>query len=113
VGFAFVLSLKDGRGDFAFLNANQPPFGSRIEASRHFPSDQSVGVTCGVRARDAPPTGHARKRIVARGAIPRGSAVVCHAVTPETFIDVVQLLVPELQRRGRYKVDYRPETLRD
>jgi len=36
-----------------------------------------------------------------------------HAVTPETFIDVVELLVPELQRRGRYKVDYRPGTLRE
>jgi hypothetical protein len=32
---------------------------------------------------------------------------------PETFGDVVDLLVPELQRRGRYKTDYQPGTLRE
>jgi hypothetical protein len=31
------------------------------------------------------------------------------AVRPETFVDVVDLLVPELQRRGRYKTDYAKE----
>jgi hypothetical protein len=38
---------------------------------------------------------------------------LAYAVMPETFIDVVELLVPELQRRGRYKADYRPGTLRE
>jgi FMN-dependent oxidoreductase (nitrilotriacetate monooxygenase family) len=35
------------------------------------------------------------------------------AVRPETFRDVVDLLVPELQRRGRYKSAYRKGTLRE
>ncbi len=34
------------------------------------------------------------------------------AVRPETFTDVVDLLVPELQRRGRYKRTYADGTLR-
>jgi alkanesulfonate monooxygenase len=34
------------------------------------------------------------------------------AVMPETFEGVVELLVPELQRRGRYKTAYAPGTLR-
>ncbi len=37
---------------------------------------------------------------------------LAYAVTPETFVDIADLLVPELQRRGRYKVEYRPGTLR-
>jgi hypothetical protein len=32
-------------------------------------------------------------------------------VTPETFTDFVDLLVPELQRRGFYKIDYASGTL--
>jgi FMN-dependent oxidoreductase (nitrilotriacetate monooxygenase family) len=35
------------------------------------------------------------------------------AVSPESFEDVVDLLVPELVRRGRYKDAYRPGTLRE
>jgi long-chain alkane monooxygenase len=35
------------------------------------------------------------------------------AVRPETFVDVVDLLVPELQRRGRYKTAYATGTLRE
>ncbi|MFG1478327.1 LLM class flavin-dependent oxidoreductase [Xanthobacter sp. V4C-4] len=35
-----------------------------------------------------------------------------YAVLPETFADVVDLLVPELQRRGLYKQDYALGTLR-
>jgi hypothetical protein len=38
---------------------------------------------------------------------------IAYALMPETFTDVVDLLVPELQRRGRYKVDYQPGTLRE
>jgi long-chain alkane monooxygenase len=34
-------------------------------------------------------------------------------VRPETFVDVADLLVPELQRRGRYKTAYRDGTLRE
>jgi alkanesulfonate monooxygenase len=34
-------------------------------------------------------------------------------VRPETFVDVVDLLVPELQRRGRYKTAYEKGTLRE
>jgi FMN-dependent oxidoreductase (nitrilotriacetate monooxygenase family) len=34
-------------------------------------------------------------------------------VRPETFVDVVDLLAPELQRRGRYKGAYRDGTLRE
>ena len=34
------------------------------------------------------------------------------AVRPETFRDIADLLVPELQRRGRYKQAYAPGTLR-
>jgi FMN-dependent oxidoreductase (nitrilotriacetate monooxygenase family) len=34
------------------------------------------------------------------------------AVRPETFVAVADLLVPELQRRGRYKQDYAEGTLR-
>ena len=35
------------------------------------------------------------------------------AVRPETFVDVADLLVPELQRRGRYKRAYREGALRE
>ena len=35
------------------------------------------------------------------------------AVRPETFVTIVDLLVPELQRRGRYKHQYRDGTLRE
>ncbi|NMN59900.1 alkanesulfonate monooxygenase [Xanthobacter sp. SG618] len=35
-----------------------------------------------------------------------------HAFFPDTFTDVVDLLVPELQRRGLYKQDYATGTLR-
>jgi alkanesulfonate monooxygenase len=38
---------------------------------------------------------------------------LAYAVTPETFADIVDLLVPELQRRGVYKLDYAPGTLRE
>lgn len=34
------------------------------------------------------------------------------AVMPETFVDVVELLIPELQRRGVYQTAYAPGTLR-
>ncbi len=37
---------------------------------------------------------------------------LAYAVTPETFEDVVAYVVPELQRRGRYKTAYAPGTLR-
>ena len=35
-----------------------------------------------------------------------------YAFQPETFADVVELAVPELQRRGLYKERYTPGTLR-
>jgi FMN-dependent oxidoreductase (nitrilotriacetate monooxygenase family) len=38
---------------------------------------------------------------------------LAYAVTPETFEDAVDLLVPELQRRGVYKTEYAPGTLRE
>jgi FMN-dependent oxidoreductase (nitrilotriacetate monooxygenase family) len=38
---------------------------------------------------------------------------LCFVVRPETFVDVADLLVPELQRRGRYKRAYAPGTLRE
>jgi len=38
---------------------------------------------------------------------------LAYAVAPETMTDVVDLLVPELQRRGRYKRGYTPGTLRE
>lgn len=37
---------------------------------------------------------------------------LAYAVAPETFQDIVELLVPELQRRGRYRTDYQDGTLR-
>ena len=38
---------------------------------------------------------------------------LAYAVTPETFADIVDLVVPELRRRGVYKLDYMPGTLRE
>jgi alkanesulfonate monooxygenase len=38
---------------------------------------------------------------------------LAYAVTPETFTDFVDLVVPELQERGAYKHDYLPGTLRE
>jgi FMN-dependent oxidoreductase (nitrilotriacetate monooxygenase family) len=38
---------------------------------------------------------------------------LAYVVTPETFADISDLLVPELQRRGRYKTDYAAGTLRE
>jgi FMN-dependent oxidoreductase (nitrilotriacetate monooxygenase family) len=36
-----------------------------------------------------------------------------YIVTPESFVDFVELVVPELQRRSVYKLDYSPGTLRE
>ena len=38
---------------------------------------------------------------------------LAYAVTPESFEDFVDLVVPELQRRGAYKHDYHPGTYRE
>jgi long-chain alkane monooxygenase len=38
---------------------------------------------------------------------------LAYAVLPETFTDIVDLLVPELQARGCYKTEYAPGTLRE
>jgi FMN-dependent oxidoreductase (nitrilotriacetate monooxygenase family) len=38
---------------------------------------------------------------------------LAYAVTPETFVDIVDLVVPELRRRGVYKTEYAPGTLRE
>ncbi len=38
---------------------------------------------------------------------------LAYVVTPESFADIADLLVPELQRRGRYKTEYRAGTLRE
>jgi alkanesulfonate monooxygenase len=38
---------------------------------------------------------------------------LAYAVTPESFEDFVDLVVPELQRRAAYKHEYRPGTLRE
>ena len=36
-----------------------------------------------------------------------------HVVTQESYVDFVELIVPELQRRGRYRTSYEEGTLRD
>ncbi|MFT4265901.1 MAG: LLM class flavin-dependent oxidoreductase, partial [Xenophilus sp.] len=36
-----------------------------------------------------------------------------YALAPQSYVDFVDLVVPELQRRGVYKKDYRPGTLRE
>jgi len=41
------------------------------------------------------------------------NAGIAYALTPETFEDAVNLLVPELQKRGVYKTEYRQGTLRE
>src|SRR6202021_4245776 len=51
-------------------------------------------------------------RGVGRGYRRRGFNLA-YAVTHETFSDIVTHLVPELQRRGVYKRDYAPGTLRE
>src|SRR6201997_5191897 len=38
---------------------------------------------------------------------------LAYAVMPETFVNFVDLVVPELQRRGRFKLDYACGTLRE
>jgi alkanesulfonate monooxygenase len=38
---------------------------------------------------------------------------LAYIVTPESFSDFVELVVPELQRRGVYKLEYRTGTLRE
>jgi alkanesulfonate monooxygenase len=38
---------------------------------------------------------------------------LAYAVMPETYADFVDLVVPELQRRGIYKTQYEPGTLRE
>ena len=38
---------------------------------------------------------------------------LAYAVMPETFVDIVDHIVPELQRRGLFKTEYRPGTYRD
>jgi alkanesulfonate monooxygenase SsuD/methylene tetrahydromethanopterin reductase-like flavin-dependent oxidoreductase (luciferase family) len=39
--------------------------------------------------------------------------VLARTVTPECFADFVDLVVPELQRRGVYQTRYREGTLRE
>ena len=39
--------------------------------------------------------------------------ILSRTVTPECFEDFVELVVPELQRRGAYKTEYTPGTLRE
>ena len=36
-----------------------------------------------------------------------------HVVTPATYVDFAELVVPELQRRGRYRTAYAEGTLRE
>ena len=38
---------------------------------------------------------------------------IAYAVTPGSFVDVVDLVVPELQRRGRMRTEYDGDTLRE
>ena len=38
---------------------------------------------------------------------------LAYALTPGTFVDIADLVVPELQARGLYKQDYAPGTLRE
>jgi alkanesulfonate monooxygenase SsuD/methylene tetrahydromethanopterin reductase-like flavin-dependent oxidoreductase (luciferase family) len=38
---------------------------------------------------------------------------LAYALSHESMRDVVDLIVPELQRRGRYRIDYSPGTLRE
>ena len=38
---------------------------------------------------------------------------LAYVVMPETYQDIIDLLVPELQRRGVYKKEYWPGTLRE
>lgn len=38
---------------------------------------------------------------------------LAYAVTPGTFVDIVDLVVPELQRRGRVRTEYEGSTLRE
>ena len=38
---------------------------------------------------------------------------LAYAITPGTFVDLVEHLVPELQRRGVYPTDYPDGTLRE
>jgi hypothetical protein len=38
---------------------------------------------------------------------------LAYAMMSETFVDFVDLVVPELQKRGCYKRDYAPGTLRE
>ncbi len=44
----------------------------------------------------------------------RGGFMIAHPqVTPGDLVDVVGLLIPELQRRGRFRTEYEGDTLRD
>jgi len=38
---------------------------------------------------------------------------LAYAITPGSFEDFVTYIVPELQKRGRYKTEYQPGTLRE
>ena len=38
---------------------------------------------------------------------------LAYVVMPESFTDLVDLVIPELQSRGRFKTAYRPGTLRE
>jgi len=38
---------------------------------------------------------------------------LAYAVYPDGYTDFVELVIPEMQRRGIYKADYRPGTLRE
>ena len=64
--------------------------------------------------------GYSWPRIVFRHIMPNTTSQIIvqasvnlpYAITPGTFADVVEHLVPELQRRGGYPSSYEPGTLR-
>ena len=38
--------------------------------------------------------------------------ILCHQLFPEGFNDIVELVIPELQRRGLFRTEYESDTLR-
>lgn len=39
--------------------------------------------------------------------------IITHALSPESLSRFVEFVVPELQRRGLYRTEYRGQTLRE
>jgi alkanesulfonate monooxygenase len=83
----------------------------RVWTVREMAEKIAVGGPCPVIVGDPPAVVDEMERWVRETGIDGFN--LARAVTPESFVDFVDLVVPEMQARGIYKREYRPGTYRE